>query len=484
MPAPRLIGWSRDAAALFGLAAPADPAGAEARVLTGTELLAGMKPYAACYGGHQFGNWAGQLGDGRAISLGEAPSLGGSTFEFQLKGAGRTPYSRRGDGRAVLRSSIREFVCSEAMHHLGVPTTRALSVSVTGEEVVRDMFYDGNARPEIGAVVCRLSPSFVRFGNFEIFASRGEKDILRRLADFVIERHFPELKTTGEEKYAAWFAEVVKRTAHLMNEWMRVGFVHGVMNTDNLSILGLTIDYGPYGWLENYDPLWTPNTTDLPGRRYAYGRQPAVAHWNLGMLARALSVLIPDQVPALQAALDAYEELYADGFVRTMGVKLGIEGLGEEDHPLLVDLEELLLAGETDMTLFYRGLSAYDLGAREEKALPAFLVRAFYATPAPELAERWLAWLALYRARASRNNPDLAARAQIMNRANPLYVPRNYLLQEAIERAERGDYQRLEELMEVLRRPYEEQSGKEAFAAKRPDWARDRPGCSTLSCSS
>ena len=265
--APRLLGWSEPLGETLGIVRP--PAtGPEADVLGGSHVLPGMQPYAARYGGHQFGSWAGQLGDGRAITLGELIGADGNRHELQLKGAGRTPYSRTADGRAVLRSSVREFMCSEAMHFLGVPTTRALSLVGTGESVVRDMFYDGNPEPEPGAIVCRVAPSFVRFGNFEILAANGEITILKQLADYVIRLHYPELGAPSPETYAAWFEEICRRTGRLMADWMRVGFVHGVMNTDNMSILGLTIDYGPYGWLENYDPEWTPNTTDAQGRRY------------------------------------------------------------------------------------------------------------------------------------------------------------------------------------------------------------------------
>ncbi|RZA07087.1 MAG: YdiU family protein [Proteobacteria bacterium] len=489
MPAPKLLGWSRGAAALFDLKAPDLDDEQTAAMLVGSKLLPGMKPYAACYGGYQFGNWAAQLGDGRAISLGEARDSQGQAWEFQLKGAGRTPYSRRGDGRAVLRSSIREFVCSEAMHALGVPTTRALSVALTGEEVVRDMFYSGNPLPEIGAVVCRLSPSFVRFGNFELFASRGEVGLARELADYVIRANFPEIKIREDGLHLlAWFEEIARRTARLILHWMRVGFVHGVMNTDNMSILGLTIDYGPYGWLENYDPSWTPNTTDLPGRRYAFGRQPTIAHWNLAQLARAILVLLPGQAEALQAGLGAYEEAYNEGFTAMMGEKLGLGAIeGDADFSLLVDMEALLTDSQADMTLFYRGLSSLNLAepaAEMADQLPAFLDASFYETPATEVRARWASWIIRYRARAHASGLEPDARKQRMEAVNPLYVPRNYLLQEAIELAERGDASRLEALMDVLRNPYVEQTGKEAFAMKRPEWARDKPGCSTLSCSS
>ncbi len=271
--APRLFALSEEVAELIGLE-ERDPQRL-AEVFSGNRRLPGMQTYAACYGGHQFGNWAGQLGDGRAISLGEVRHEG-LRSELQLKGAGPTPYSRSADGRAVMRSSVREFLCSEAMHHLGVPTTRALSLVGTGEQVVRDMFYDGNAAPEPGAIVCRVAPSFIRFGSFEVHTWRRDHATLKALADYTITTHFPHLGAPGPEVYAAWVAEVSERTAKMIVEWMRVGFVHGVMNTDNMSVLGLTIDYGPYGWLEPFEPGWTPNTTDAQGRRYRFGNQPQI----------------------------------------------------------------------------------------------------------------------------------------------------------------------------------------------------------------
>src|SRR5437764_3645638 len=280
--APRLLAWSDALGEFLGLSRPSAPAVA---ALAGNRVLAGMEPYAARYGGHQFGHWAGQLGDGRAITLAELIAADGSRQELQLKGAGKTPYSRTADGRAVLRSSLREFLCSEAMHWLGVPTTRGLSLVGTGEAVIRDMFYDGNPEPEPGAIVCRVAPSFLRFGNFQILAANNEPDGLRRLADYVVRNYY-----SAEEN---WFHELCRRTGALMADWMRLGFVHGVMNTDNMSILGLTIDYGPYGWLEGYDPAWTPNTTDAQGRRYCYGNQPHIAHWNLARLAEALLPIVP-----------------------------------------------------------------------------------------------------------------------------------------------------------------------------------------------
>ena len=369
--APRLLAWSKQCAALLDLAKPAADGDRSVLILGGNDLAAGMRPYAARYGGHQFGHWAGQLGDGRAISLGEIEGRTGQWFELQLKGAGPTPYSRRADGRAVLRSSLREFVCSEAMHALGVPTTRALSLVATGETVIRDMFYDGNPMAEPGAIVCRVAPSFVRFGNFEIHAAMDECDRLRELADFVIRHEYPQYwRGDDSPDYAAWFGEICERTAVMISHWMRVGFVHGVMNTDNMSILGLTIDYGPYGWLDNYDPNWTPNTTDASGRRYAYGRQPQIALWNLARLAGALMPLVKSR-EALEAGLEHYRDTYARHFRQSLAQKLGLQALDREgDTQAMETLFELLSAAETDMTIFFRTLADVDDIGAVRAAIP------------------------------------------------------------------------------------------------------------------
>jgi len=478
--APRLLAWSDDCAALLGIARPASDTGPTVEVLAGNRLVPSMQPYAARYGGHQFGVWAGQLGDGRAITLGELTPRPGERWELQLKGAGRTPYSRTADGRAVLRSSIREFLCSEAMHFLGVPTTRALSLVATGDVVVRDMFYDGNPQAEPGAVVCRVAPSFVRFGNFEIHASLGERTVLQALADYLITHHFPELGTPGPRVYEQWFQEICRRTAILLAHWMRVGFVHGVMNTDNMSILGLTIDYGPYGWLEGYDPAWTPNTTDLPGRRYSYGHQPDVAAWNLARLAGALSPLLED-IQGLERGL----EIYADTFVSTwramLADKLGLTTLDREgDGELVRDLFGVLQQTETDMTLFFRGLATASAGDIES------LRPAFYSDGAPTEDERGrlVSWLERYARRLEVEAMPLAERVARMNRANPKYVLRNYLAQQAIDAATEGDVAPIGRLLQVLASPYDEQPEHEDLARRRPEWARDKPGCSALSCSS
>lgn len=475
---PRLLAWSTSLAAELGVTMPAEDS-ADLAVLAGNALAPGMRPYAARYGGHQFGHWAGQLGDGRAITLGEQLLANGRRFEWQLKGAGVTPYSRHADGRAVLRSSLREFVCSEAMHALGVPTTRALSLVGTGEAVVRDMFYDGRPQAEPGAIVCRIAPSFIRFGNFEIHSALGEHELLRRLADHVIRAHHPELDLQSPMVYSEWFETVCVRTAQLMAHWMRVGFVHGVMNTDNLSILGLTIDYGPYGWLENYDPTWTPNTTDLPGRRYAYGQQPQVALWNLSRLAGALLPLFADPEP-LHAALARYRVVYAATFKEMLAAKLGLASLDRVgDEALVDDLFALFARAETDMTIFFRGLA-------EGQGLDP--VRAALYDPqtleAVELAAAWREWLQRRQERLRLEPMEPALRVARMQAVNPCYVPRNYLAQLAIDAATVGDLAPLQRWLQVLREPYREQVGQAQFAAPRPEWARTRPGCSALSCSS
>jgi uncharacterized protein YdiU (UPF0061 family) len=495
--APRLVAFSPEVAALVGLDARACESEDFTAVFAGNRLAAGMAPYAACYGGHQFGNWAGQLGDGRAISLGEVIGPAGGRWELQLKGAGPTPYSRAADGRAVMRSSVREFLCSEAMHHLGVPTTRALSLVASGETVVRDILYDGRSRPEPGAIVCRVSPSFIRFGNFEIFAARRDLERLRALADYTIRTHFPHLGPPTKDVYGRWFAEVCQRTATLMVHWMRVGFVHGVMNTDNMSILGLTVDYGPYGWLEGYDPGWTPNITDAGGRRYRFGAQPRVALWNLVQLANALLPLT-EETEAFQAALEGYAETFEAAHLSMQAAKLGLVEVAvdsrtaserEGDKTLVEALLETLTLVETDMTLFYRRLAELPVeGAMSltDEALLSSLEEAYYdpGVLSADVRAPTVGWLRRYVDRVRAAGLSDTRRRQRMNAVNPKYVLRNYLAQLAIDDAEAGDPRRVRELLEVLRRPYDDQPGHEELARKRPEWARNRAGCSMLSCSS
>ncbi len=478
--APRLLAWSQETAALLDLDETDIATPEFAGIFAGNTLLEGMQPYAANYGGHQFGHWAGQLGDGRAISLGEAVNAAGQRWELQLKGAGPTPYSRHADGRAVLRSSIREFLCSEAMHHLGVPTTRALSLVATGEAVVRDMLYDGHPKAEPGAIVCRVAPSFLRFGNFELPASRGELPLLRQLVDFTIGRDFPELRGEGEALYAQWFASVCERTAGMVAHWMRVGFVHGVMNTDNMSILGLTIDYGPYGWIDDYDPDWTPNTTDAQGRRYRFGWQAKIAYWNLTRLAAALFPLFAGPDP-LQEGLQHYREVHAAAERENIARKLGLTECRDDDVASMEELHALLQAGEVDMTIFFRSLAELDLV--EPNLAP--VEDAFYDAGKRDAIEpALLDWLRRYARRTMDDAMGSEARKTRMHATNPRYVLRNYLVQQVIDRAEAGDESGIAELLEVMRRPYDDQPGNERFAQRRPDWARDRAGCSMLSCSS
>ena len=485
---PQLVAYSSELAQQLEFSSDFCLSDSFAQVFSGNQQLDGMQPYAMCYGGHQFGNWAGQLGDGRAINLGELVNSKNERFILQLKGAGPTPYSRSADGLAVLRSSVREFLCSEAMFHLGVPTTRALSLVLTGDQVVRDMFYDGNPEPEPGAIVCRVSPSFTRFGSFEIFTSRGETDVLEQLVNYTITNDFPELGKPGAEVYLRWFKEICERTASLMVHWMRIGFVHGVMNTDNMSITGLTIDYGPYGWLENYDPQWTPNTTDAQGKRYRYGHQPQIAQWNLFKLANALYPLIKKPGP-LQEILKHYAEFYNASWQKMMATKLGLsEFKGEQDEALVMDLLNCLKLVETDMTIFFRQLihiNAADQPKSDDELLTP-LVNAYYIEDQlnDSYKSKMTDWLRRYCQRLAADklsNPD---RIKLMNSVNPKYVMRNYLAQLAIDKSAEGDHSLVNEIHEVMKKPYDEQAGKEKFAEKRPDWARNRPGCSMLSCSS
>jgi uncharacterized protein YdiU (UPF0061 family) len=486
---PHLLAWADDLAAYLGLSRPPER-GPAVDALAGNLVTETMKPFAARYGGHQFGNWAGQLGDGRAISLGEVKATDGTNWEIQLKGAGPTPYSRRADGRAVLRSSLREFLCSEAMHYLGVPTTRALSLVATGDEVVRDMFYNGNAKPEPGAIVARVAPTFVRFGSFQILTATKEIDNLRTLADYVIRHYYPELGEPGPEVYLRWFEEVSRRTAVMVAHWMSVGFVHGVMNTDNMSILGLTIDYGPYGWLEPYGPDWTPNTTDFGSRRYAFGQQTNVALWNLFQLARTLTPLITTDVQELNKGLDVYRTTLAETQHRMMLAKLGLTSSNpDEDRALIDSLTDALAETQVDMTIFFRQLShaAYRLLSSVDQPAQPLFNELWSAASYPELGTEQEAlqhWFSRYATRLRQEATSAEAVREVMLSVNPKYVLRNYLAQQAIEAAEAGDLSMLNRLMDVLKTPYAEQPEHNDLAAKRPAWASTKPGCATLSCSS
>jgi len=447
-------------------------------VFTGAEIYPGTKPFAMAYAGHQFGNWAGQLGDGRAINLFEV-NHNAQQWALQLKGAGKTPYSRGADGLAVLRSSIREYLCSEAMFHLGVPTTRALSLALSGDDVWRDILYNGNPDWEKGAIVCRVAPSFIRFGNFQIFMVQQDTENLKKLADYTIRHLFPHLGEPSKETYIEFFREVCERTLRLMIEWERVGFVHGVMNTDNMSILGLTIDYGPYGWLEDYDPNWTPNTTDAGQKRYRYGNQAAIGVWNLMQLGNALYPLIEDAEP-LEEILENYQKNYLPKHVRMMSDKLGLKQQAEAEF--IAELEMLMYKSEMDLTLLFRSLSKFD--AKNPTEFQTLLQESSYSETFEKYKEDWNGLLGDYAEILIAENRENAERISQMNSVNPKYVLRNYMAQLAIDAADKGDYSIVEELFNLLLKPYDEQPEAEKWFAKRPDWAKTKVGCSMLSCSS
>ena len=475
--APRLLAWSEELAAELGIQKPTSDE--EVAVLAGNKITPSMYPYAARYAGHQFGHFAGQLGDGRAITLGEWESPKDGLWELQLKGAGPTPYSRRADGRAVLRSSVREYLMSEAMHYLGVPTTRALSLVATGDKVIRDMFYDGNLEYEPGAIVMRVAPTFLRFGNFEVLAARNEVDNLRQLTDWTIERYYPHL--AGEDRVLRFFSEVVERTVRMVVEWMRVGFVHGVMNTDNMSILGLTIDYGPYSFVDDYDPLFTPNTTDLPGRRYAFGRQAAVAQWNLSCLAGALAPLLPD-TQGLQAALDSYGEVFQKYYYPMMAAKLGLDAITADDQPFIGRVEKVLAEVQPDMTIFYQLLTELPEGVEGEEDIIRHFTPSFYQPLQPAQATAFTGLIKAYSGKLERNSSPREEARQRMRAANPRFVLRNYLLHQAIEELTEGGDTLFKKLQEAMKEPYSNRGDE--FFARRPDWAAQKAGCSMLSCSS
>ena len=480
---PSLIHASVEVANFLGLSQSDIHSDDFLNTFSGNTVYPNTRPYAMPYAGHQFGNWAGQLGDGRAINL-TGVTHNNQSYTLQLKGAGPTPYSRTADGFAVLRSSIREHLCAEAMHYLGVPTTRSLSLMLSGDQVLRDVMYNGNPAYEKGAIVCRVAPSFIRFGNFELFASRKDHIRLQLLADYTIKHHFPYIKSEGVKKYLAFFQAVTQTTVEMIVHWQRVGFVHGVMNTDNMSIHGITIDYGPYGWLEDYNPDWTPNTTDIQHKRYRFGNQPDIALWNLYQLANALYPLINDAKP-LETILNAFSNDYQKEYLNMMRNKLGLKTAKEDDAILIESLTELLSLVETDMTIFFRNLSNVQKEDTAEVALDS-IKDAFYDEKdgSESVLDKWYAWLNHYTDRIKQEALTDVERKEQMNLVNPKYVLRNYMAQLSIDAADKGDYSLVNELFELLKKPYDEQPENEKWFAKRPDWARDKVGCSMLSCSS
>ncbi|KAF2513903.1 protein adenylyltransferase SelO [Flavobacterium foetidum] len=480
---PELIHASLETAQMVGITADEIQTKEFVNVFSGNEILEGTRPFAMCYAGHQFGNWAGQLGDGRAINLTEVEN-DNEFFTLQLKGAGKTPYSRTADGLAVLRSSVREYLCAEAMHHLGVPTTRSLSLILSGDQVLRDILYNGNPAYEKGAVVCRVAPSFIRFGSFEMLTARNELKNLKNFVEFTIRHYFPEITGEPKEQYLQFFKTVADKTREMILHWQRVGFVHGVMNTDNMSIHGITIDYGPYGWLENYDPDWTPNTTDSQNRRYRYGNQPQVAQWNLFQLANALYPLINEAAP-LEKILDDFMINFEEEYKIMFLSKLGIFTSSEADDKIIKGLEEILQLSETDMTIFFRNLSQIQKTDSADLAIKK-IEYAFYLPEEirDKTLDAWQKWFSVYLKKLNSELLSDEERAIKMNAINPRYVLRNYMAQLAIDAADKNDYSLIDELFQLLKNPYDEQPESQKWFAKRPDWARTKVGCSMLSCSS
>eukprot|EP00262_Sarcandra_glabra_P011968 TRINITY_DN2977_c0_g1_i1.p1 TRINITY_DN2977_c0_g1~~TRINITY_DN2977_c0_g1_i1.p1 ORF type:complete len:647 (-),score=91.90 TRINITY_DN2977_c0_g1_i1:109-2049(-) len=500
---PELVVWSESVAELLDLHPKEFERPDFPLIFSGASPLVGGLSYAQCYGGHQFGMWAGQLGDGRAITLGELLNSRGERWELQLKGAGKTPYSRFADGLAVLRSSIREFLCSEAMHCLGIPTTRALCLVTTGKGVTRDMFYDGNPKEEPGAIVCRVAQSFLRFGSFQIHASRGKEDmdIVCILADYTIKHHYPQLnnmskseslsfKTEGLEgssavdltsnKYAAWSVEIAERTASLVARWQGVGFTHGVLNTDNMSVLGLTIDYGPFGFLDAFDPSFTPNTTDLPGRRYCFANQPDIGLWNIAQFTSTLSAAKLISSEEANYAMERYGTKFMDEYQSIMTRKLGLPKYNKQ---LISKLLNNMAVDKVDYTNFFRLLSKIKADpsiSSEELLVP---LKAVLLDIGKERKEAWISWMQTYIQELASSGVSDEQRKVAMDSVNPKFILRNYLCQSAIDAAEQGDYGEVRRLLKVMERPYDEQPGMEKYARLPPAWAY-RPGVCMLSCSS
>ncbi|MBI5430072.1 MAG: YdiU family protein [Nitrosomonadales bacterium] len=461
LPAPYLVSFNANAAQLIDLDSAEMSRADFAEHFCGNRLPPNAEPLAMLYAGHQFGHFVPQLGDGRSILLGEIRNSAGELWDVQLKGAGITPYSRQGDGRAVLRSSIREYLCSEAMHGLGIPTSRALCIVGSDEQVYRE-------RIETAAVLTRLAPSHVRFGSFEVFFYRGQYDQIATLADYVIARHFPDLADAGD-KYLRLLDEVTLRTARLMAQWQAVGFSHGVMNTDNMSILGLTFDYGPFGFMEAYDPGYICNHSD-PRGRYAFDQQPQVGLWNLSRLAQALSPLIPRE--SAETVLDGYAPAFYEHYTRLMGAKLGLASVTREDIPLISELLEMMQASRLDYTNLFRSLGQFNSAAEADNSQlrDQFIDRATFD-----------GWAAAYRIRLQQESGTDSERKARMDRINPKYILRNYLAQIAIEKAEKDrDYSEVDRLLNLLAKPFDEQPGMESYAAPPPEWAQHI----SVSCSS
>ncbi len=455
---PKLLAYSADTAALLKIPTAFFQQSDAADYLSGKKLFAGSKPVAQKYAGHQFGHYNPELGDGRGLLLGDVQGADGKNYDLHLKGAGRTPYSRFGDGRAVLRSSIREFLASEAMYHLGIPTSRALSLVGSTEPVQRETM-------EQGAMVIRVCPSHIRFGHFEHCFYSGDKKQLQLMVDFTVQQHFPDCQS-AENPALAMLQQVVISTAELISQWQAVGFNHGVMNTDNMSILGISFDYGPYAFLDDYQPGYICNHSDHSGR-YAFDEQPGIGLWNLNALAHALSPLI--EVEDLRTALGLYEPTLVSHYMTLMGKKLGLTSQQPADRALIGQWLALLQQQQQDYTLSFRRLADFSDDAKGSSVRDYMLDIAAFDQ-----------WAELYRARLEKETASPEQRKELMNSVNPLYILRNYLAQQAITAAEQGDTAPLHQLMQVLQQPYQQQAGKEAFAAPPPDWGK----AMEISCSS
>ena len=450
--ATSLLAYNEALAAELGLPAAAALSEDERLSLAGSLENPPQAPIATVYSGHQFGVWAGQLGDGRAMLLGEITAPDGQQWELQLKGAGITPYSRRADGRAVLRSSIREYLCSEYMHALGIPTTRALALAASPDLVYRE-------QAETAAVVTRVAPSFLRFGHFEHWYHRGLHTDIQLLADLLLEQHYPEC-LQADNPYLAMFAAISQRSAELVAAWQSVGFCHGVLNTDNMSALGLTIDYGPFGFLDAFDPHHICNHSDTQGR-YAYHAQPAIVQWNLSCLASCFLPLATED--ELVSVLNDYVVQYKQAYLERMRAKLGLMRPVNEDQVLIDGLLKAMAAQRVDYSLCLRHLSQV---SRDGDDIPAELA-ALWPLPDAGLQQ----WITLYRERLQAESLSDAERATAMNAVNPKYVLRQYLLQDAIAKAEQGDASGITELAQVMSHPYDEQVEYQSYAALPPDWA-------------
>ncbi|KAL7373569.1 hypothetical protein ABVT39_009747 [Epinephelus coioides] len=437
---------------------------------SGGRLLSGSVPLAHRYGGHQFGYWAGQLGDGRAHSLGQYTNRRGEVWELQLKGSGKTPYSRSGDGRAVIRSSVREFLCSEAMHFLGIPTSRAASIIVSDEPVKRDQFYNGNVKTERGAIVLRLAKSWFRIGSLEILAQSGEIDLLRKLVDLVIDEYFFSISQDDPDKYLVFYSIVVNETAHLIARWMSVGFAHGVCNTDNFSLLSITIDYGPFGFMESYNPNFVPNTSDDEGR-YSIGAQANVGLFNLEKLLLALSpVLSTNQQKQAKIILKGYGDIYQMRIHQLFKAKLGLLGEEEGDGYLIAFLLKMMEDTQSDFTMTFRQLS--EVSARQLHNRNFTQMWALEDLSSHKLFSDWLS-MYLLRLNRQQNDSDLDRQHRMKN-INPRYVLRNWMAESAIRKAEVNDFSEVELLYHILSFPFvtQETAEEAAYAARPPLWAK------------